>query len=115
MTTGRLREGVGGTLVSTLLGVRGVEQHFENGKRFAAIDDLIEVVPNGVPDRTTRSDLELSMALQHGNQRSVWEHVPTISGNTVDDVRRNRCLVTSRANAADVQGYKPFSFDPSKA
>ena len=53
---GDVAKGIGGTLVSSPLDVRGVELYLGNIKLFPAIDDLLEIVTNGVPARTTRSD-----------------------------------------------------------
>ena len=90
---GDVAKGIGGTLVSPPLDVRGVERCFGSIKRFPAIDDLIEIVAIGVPARTTRSEPDLAKALQYGNHRSVEEHLPKIWGKLFDDVKRNRCLV----------------------
>ena len=128
---GDVAKGIGGTLVSPPLDVRGVEQYFGNLKRFPAIDDLLEIVANGVPARTTREETDLDKALQYGNHRSVGEHLPRIWEKLFDDVRRNRCLVLNRAAAAEVAGIRiaplaavvtnkvriinDFSFDPTTA
>ena len=78
---GDVAKGIGGTLVSTPLDVRGVEQYFGNIKRFPVTDDLLEIVANGVPTRTTRSEPDLAKALQYGNHRSVEKHLPKIWEN----------------------------------
>ena len=117
--------------MSPPLDVRGVEQYFGNIKRFPVIDDLLETIANGVPARTTRSGPDLAKALQYGNHRSVEEHLPKTWAKLFHDVRRNRCLVMNRANAAEVEGVRvaplatvvtnkvrvinDFSFDPRTA
>ena len=101
---GYVAKRIGGTLVSPPFDVRGVEQYFGNIKRFPAIDDLLEIVANGGRARPTRSDPRLAEALQYCNHRSVEEHLPKIWEILFDDVRRNRCLVMNRANAAEVEG-----------
>ena len=88
------------------LDVRGVEQYLRTTKRFPAIDDLLEIVANGVPARTASSGPDLAKALLYGNHRSVEEQLPKVWERLFDVVRRNRCLVTNRANAAEVEGVR---------
>ena len=114
--------------MSPPLNVRGVEQYFGTTKRFPAIDDLLEIVANGVTARTASSEPDLAKTLKYGNHRSVEEHLPKIWEKVFDDVRRNRCLVMNRANAPEVEDVRvaplaaaftnkvriinDFSFDP---
>ena len=100
---GDLATGIGDTLLSPPLDVRGVEQYFGNIKRFPAIDDLLEIVPYGVPARTTLSEPNLGKAPRYDNHSSIEEHLPKIWEKLFDDERRNRCLVTNRANSAEVE------------
>ena len=92
--------------MSPPLDVRGVEQYFGTTKSFPAIDDLLYIVANGVPARPASYEPDLAKALQYGNHRSVEEHLPKIREKLLDYVRRNRCLVMNRANAAEVGGVR---------
>ena len=96
-------------MVSPPLDVRGVEQYFGTTKSFPAIDDLLYIVANGVPARPASYEPDLAKALRYGNHRSVEEHLPKIWEKLFDDVRRNRCLVMNRANAAEVGGVRVAS------
>lgn len=83
--------------MSPSLDVLGVEQYFGNTKRSPTLDELLEMVANGVPARTARSEHDLTNVLQYGNHRTVGEHLPIVWEKLFDYVRKNRCLVLHRS------------------
>ena len=48
------------------------------------------------------SGVDLERALQHGNHRSVSEHLPAILEKIGDDVRRQKCLVVLKSAAHEI-------------
>ena len=95
-------KGIGGTLVSPPLDVRGVEQYFVNvEQRFPPMDDLLEILVLIVRTAFRPEPLALNQIQQRQHNSAATtvrstvdeEHLPTILGKLFDDVRRNRCLV----------------------
>lgn len=103
---GDVAKGIGGTLVSSPLDVRGVDQCFESMKHFPATDDLLKMIATDALARTVRSEPDLETSLQYGNYSSITEHIPKIWEKSFDDVSRNRCLLLNRAAAAKVRGIR---------
>ena len=74
---GNVAIGIGGTLVSPPLSVSQVEHYFGDIKGIPAITELVHI-KNGVPIRTSVTNLDLTRAMQYGNHSAVVEHMDLV-------------------------------------
>ena len=58
-----------------------IRRYFGELKRFPKIDELITIVPEGVPMIAPPSQADLESALRYGNHRNAEEHLSLIWGN----------------------------------
>ena len=82
---GDVARSLGGILVTPPVDPDYIRRHFGEFKRFPKIDELITIVPGGVPVIAFPSQADLESALRYGNHRSAEEHFPLIwekSGKT---------------------------------
>ena len=75
---GNVAVGIGGTLVSPPLSVGKVEHYFGNIKGFPAITERVDIINNGVPVKTSVTNLEPTRAMQYGNHSAVVEHTDLV-------------------------------------
>ena len=67
-------------MVSLPLSVSQVEHYFGNIKSLPAITELVDVTKNGVPLKTSVTNLELPRAMQYGNHSAVVEQMDLVWG-----------------------------------
>ena len=75
---GEVAVGLGGTLVSPPLSVDHVEHYFGEVKGFPAITELIDIMKNGVPVKTSVTNLDPSRVIRYGNHSTVLEHMDLV-------------------------------------
>ena len=84
--------GIGGTSVSPPLSVSQVEHYFGHIKGFPAITELVDI-KNGVPVKTSVTNVDPTRAMQYGNHSAVVEHMDLVWEQLFEDIRRNCVLV----------------------
>ena len=72
---GNVAVGVGGTLLSPPLSVDQVKRYIGDVKGFPEIDELIDIIQNGVPVNSRVTNLDPTRVLQYGNHTGVREHM----------------------------------------
>ena len=97
--------GIGSTLISPPLSVSQVEHYLGNIKSFPATTELVDI-KNGVPAKTSVTNLDLTKAMQYGNHSAVVDHMDLVWEKVCEDIRRNRVLVFGRESAATLKGLR---------
>ena len=105
-SVGDVAVGIGGTLVSPPFSLSQVEHYFGLIKGFPAITELVDIIKNGVPVKTSVTDLDPTRAMQYGNHSTVAEHMDLVWKKLYEDIRRNRVLVFERESAASLKGLR---------
>ena len=105
-SVGDVAVGIGGTLVSPPFSLSQVEHYFGDIKGFPAITELVDIIKNGVPVKTSVTDLDPTRAMQYGNHSTVAEHMDLVWEKLYEDVRRNRVLVFDRESATLLKGLR---------
>ena len=92
--------------MSPPLPVGQVEHYFGNIKGFPAITELVDIIKNGVPVKTSVTNLDPTKALRYGRHNAVVEHIDLVWEKLFEDIRRNRVLVFDRESAASLKGLR---------
>ena len=83
----------GRTVVSSPFSVGQVKHYFGNVKGVPAITELVDIIKNGVPVKTSVANLDPTREMQHGNHSTVVEHMDLVWEKLFEDIRRNRVLL----------------------
>ena len=75
---------VGGSLVAPLIDLTHIQRYFGHLKSFGAV---VSIVTGGAPVNAVTTGADLERALQHGNHRSVTEHLPAAWKKIGEDTR----------------------------
>lgn len=126
---GNVANALGGTVVSPPVNVSDVQRYFGDIKKFRLINELLEIRSTGVPVKTSSMKADVLKALEYGNHRSAQEHLPQIWEKLMEDVQRDRCLISDKRMADKIEGIRvaplgvvvsdevriinDFSFDPN--
>ena len=70
------------------------------------MNELVMMVPGGVPVMSAATDVALERTLQFGNHRLGIEHLQGIWKTIGEDVRRRKCIVIQKSTACEIPNQR---------